>query len=446
EHYVSDHLSGLFGTIPRNLRSYTGHEPVALGDDNRILHMNGRVYDVDTGRVMQADPIVQAPMNLQNYNAYSYVLNNPLSYTDPSGYLIKALHNLSKKINRQFIRGAAKVFGAQVVSIVGNILSGFCGPAVGVCAAAWNYEFTRAMGGSPSQALKAGVIGGLTAQAFYEIGQHFNSLGANNLDQFGSVEGAKAAGLMEFGGNMLTGGQVAAQITSHALVGGVSATASGGKFGHGFISAGVTKGAGGAFLPGGSRLEFHQIAKGTVISAVIGGTVSEITGGKFANGARTGAMQFTLNQVFGSIIGLAEEQVNRYKAARRASALKDEISRLEELFTNDLSLFRQEMEFFGFEGSNRDLGLGYISLRLNLERELAITNAAITDGSPLGVYPKFSKVRGVRAMRPDVAGVASVIWPYIVGATGPDVGYNYNYKCSSSRCRVIEFNTVDWYD
>ncbi|MCG7537901.1 type IV secretion protein Rhs, partial [Pseudoalteromonas sp. OOF1S-7] len=28
---------------------------------------------------MQADPVVQAPSNLQNYNAYSYVLNNPLS-------------------------------------------------------------------------------------------------------------------------------------------------------------------------------------------------------------------------------------------------------------------------------------------------------------------------------------------------------------------------------
>ncbi|WP_342626735.1 RHS repeat-associated core domain-containing protein, partial [Pseudoalteromonas rubra] len=48
--------------------------------------MNGRIYDADTGRFMQADPVVQAPSNLQNYNAYSYVLNNPLSYTDPSGY------------------------------------------------------------------------------------------------------------------------------------------------------------------------------------------------------------------------------------------------------------------------------------------------------------------------------------------------------------------------
>jgi len=32
------------------------------------------------------DPIVQSAGNTQNYNRYSYVLNNPLKYTDPSGY------------------------------------------------------------------------------------------------------------------------------------------------------------------------------------------------------------------------------------------------------------------------------------------------------------------------------------------------------------------------
>ncbi|MBI3345543.1 MAG: hypothetical protein HY028_11960 [Gammaproteobacteria bacterium] len=35
---------------------------------------------------MQADPYIQAPGNLQSYNRYSYVINNPLSLTDPSGY------------------------------------------------------------------------------------------------------------------------------------------------------------------------------------------------------------------------------------------------------------------------------------------------------------------------------------------------------------------------
>ena len=52
-----------------------------------IIHMNGRIYDPTLGRFLQADPHIQAPMNSQNYNRYSYVLNNPMSYTDPSGYL-----------------------------------------------------------------------------------------------------------------------------------------------------------------------------------------------------------------------------------------------------------------------------------------------------------------------------------------------------------------------
>ncbi|ESP95088.1 RHS repeat-associated core domain protein, partial [Pseudoalteromonas luteoviolacea 2ta16] len=79
--------TGLFWTVASNQRAYTGHEPVKFGDDSRIIHMNGRIFDADTGRFMQTDPFVQAPSNLQNYNRYSYVLNNPLSYTDPSGYL-----------------------------------------------------------------------------------------------------------------------------------------------------------------------------------------------------------------------------------------------------------------------------------------------------------------------------------------------------------------------
>ncbi|MDR7090662.1 hypothetical protein J2X05_002686 [Cellvibrio fibrivorans] len=48
--------------------------------------MNGRVYDPELGRFMSADPFVQAPYNSQSYNRYSYVFNNPLSFTDPSGY------------------------------------------------------------------------------------------------------------------------------------------------------------------------------------------------------------------------------------------------------------------------------------------------------------------------------------------------------------------------
>ncbi|PCK04759.1 MAG: hypothetical protein COA42_18895, partial [Alteromonadaceae bacterium] len=54
-----------------------------------LIHMNGRVYDAELGRFISADPFVQDRTNLQALNRYSYVLNSPLSYTDPSGYFLK---------------------------------------------------------------------------------------------------------------------------------------------------------------------------------------------------------------------------------------------------------------------------------------------------------------------------------------------------------------------
>jgi len=63
-------------------RGYTGHEHL---DEFRLIDMNGRMYDPILGRFLSADPFVQLPDLSQNFNRYSYVLNNPLRYTDPSG-------------------------------------------------------------------------------------------------------------------------------------------------------------------------------------------------------------------------------------------------------------------------------------------------------------------------------------------------------------------------
>jgi RHS repeat-associated protein len=51
-----------------------------------LINMNGRVYDPYTSQFLSPDPFVQNPANPQNYNRFSYVLNNPLKFTDPSGY------------------------------------------------------------------------------------------------------------------------------------------------------------------------------------------------------------------------------------------------------------------------------------------------------------------------------------------------------------------------
>ena len=64
-------------------RGYTGHEHL---DDVGIIHMNGRLYSPSLGRMLSPDPVTQAPENAQNYNRYSYAFNNPLKYTDPTGW------------------------------------------------------------------------------------------------------------------------------------------------------------------------------------------------------------------------------------------------------------------------------------------------------------------------------------------------------------------------
>ncbi len=52
------------------------------------INMNGRLYDPLLGRMLSPDPNIQDPANSQNFNRYSYALNNPMVYTDPSGYYI----------------------------------------------------------------------------------------------------------------------------------------------------------------------------------------------------------------------------------------------------------------------------------------------------------------------------------------------------------------------
>lgn len=64
-------------------RGFTGHEHI---DEANIINMNGRVYDPLVGMFLSPDPVLQNPTDALNYNRYSYVLNNPLKYTDPSGY------------------------------------------------------------------------------------------------------------------------------------------------------------------------------------------------------------------------------------------------------------------------------------------------------------------------------------------------------------------------
>ncbi len=64
-------------------RGYTGHEHLK---EFALINMNGRMYDPVIARFLSPDKLLQDPTNTQNYNGYSYVMNNPLKYNDPSGW------------------------------------------------------------------------------------------------------------------------------------------------------------------------------------------------------------------------------------------------------------------------------------------------------------------------------------------------------------------------
>ena len=66
-------------------RGYTGHEHLAQFG---LINMNARLYDPALGRFLSPDPFVQAPDFSQSFNRYSYCLNNPLKYTDPTGEIV----------------------------------------------------------------------------------------------------------------------------------------------------------------------------------------------------------------------------------------------------------------------------------------------------------------------------------------------------------------------
>lgn len=90
--YAASFTSG--GTTPTPpewlYRGYTGHEMLP---EYGLINMNGRMYDPANGRMLRPDNCVQDPSNSQSYNRYSYCLNNPLKYLDPSGNQFEGANN-----------------------------------------------------------------------------------------------------------------------------------------------------------------------------------------------------------------------------------------------------------------------------------------------------------------------------------------------------------------
>ncbi len=95
-------------------RGYCGHEHLP---EFALINMGARIYDPVDMRFLSPDPYVQNPTLPQNFNRYSYCLNNPINYTDPDGeffiiddFFVGLIHGLFKGygFNRAFNEGVKR--------------------------------------------------------------------------------------------------------------------------------------------------------------------------------------------------------------------------------------------------------------------------------------------------------------------------------------------------
>jgi len=75
-----------YDSVPQPQYLYRGYTMHEMLDEFGLINMNGRCYDPVVGRFLSPDIVVQNANNTQCYNRYSYAVNNPLKYTDPSGW------------------------------------------------------------------------------------------------------------------------------------------------------------------------------------------------------------------------------------------------------------------------------------------------------------------------------------------------------------------------
>ena len=158
-------------------RGYTGHEHLT---EFGLINMNARLYDPILGRFLGIDPYVSTPDFAQGYNRYSYCLNNPLIYTDPSGEFFFLIPSISWSKNGGLSIGLTAIVGIPgIISVQAGIGYSFnsndFSASVGTTAAfnTLYASYSTQNGGS------VGWSAGLSPQMGFPISTNVLSVGAN---------------------------------------------------------------------------------------------------------------------------------------------------------------------------------------------------------------------------------------------------------------------------
>lgn len=234
-------------------RGYTSHEHL---DEVKLIHMNGRLYDPKLRSFLQPDNFIQNTEDTQNFNRYSYGLNNPLLYADYSGEELISL-------------GLAIGIGA-LISVLTYTITAIAtdGPI------------------TPTGLITAALIGGASAAVTFGIGDAVRTIPNFYV-------------------------KTMVQAAAHGVSQGTFAGIQGGKFLSAFASGAISSLASSFYSNYGGK--FSNSTIGILAFGTVGGGVgAELSGGNFWLGATIGLVVSSLNHVAHKI-EVRREAIQRFK-------------------------------------------------------------------------------------------------------------------------------------
>ena len=213
-------------------RGYTGHEYLPWFG---LINMNARLYDPVLGRFLSPDPYVQMPDFTQNFNRYSYCLNNPLKYVDKDGefWFLPAI--IAFVVNYATTGITKGDWGLK------NIGSSLVMSAVALVSYGVGMGITGAL--AKTAILSQSFIGGISAGVAGSVTGAMSSLMAGGNIGRGALIGF-VSGLV---GNALSGINMksiwlegVSNVAAGGLIGGATSLVSGGDFWSGFGTGAIS--------------------------------------------------------------------------------------------------------------------------------------------------------------------------------------------------------------
>jgi RHS repeat-associated protein len=331
---------------------YTGHKELCeLG----LVDMNARLYDPVLGRFISSDTMVPNPDDMQSFNRYSYALNSPLVYTDPSGHgffgdLFRGIGNFFKSIGSaiihsvghllehvansvsQFIKQNWKtvatiglaIFAGWAAPIAFSLTTGFALGSALFSGGAYGFTYgvvgSLLNGCSLSQALVAGVKGGtmgIISGVNYGIGNMLFGLKYEGADLF-------------------------VRSAVHGIASGLLSVAQGGKFGPAFLGSALSE----YSTPWIDTQP--EVFPATVATGLIGGSSSLLSGGNFAQGFMLSAFTYQFNDLLhrrefaenaADLLETSSQTLNTLAAARRAQIELNKLRpQIEQMFAKHIGV------------------------------------------------------------------------------------------------------------